>query len=185
MIVSLKELLKQDLTSKVIIFPTDTVYGIGCLLNDEEAIHRIYQIKDRDYSKPFALLASSLEQIKPLVQDISLLEPYASKYWPGALTLVTNKSTFVKDIITSSFPTVGIRIPNHPVALQILDHFGPMVVTSLNLSSQPAILKYEDTLPFHSLVDFVIDGGDLQSKASTVFDTINHKVLRQGDIVIL
>ncbi len=182
--VTVNELLKEDLKGKVIIFPTDTVYGIGCLLNDEEAIERIYQIKERDRGKPFAILAASFDELTKLINHPDKIIKIASLYWPGALTLVTKKTNLVSDKVTSSLDTIGIRIPNHPIAFSILSHFGPMVVTSLNISTQPAILRYHDTIPFHSLVDYVVDGGDLGHSASTVYDVEKGIILRQGDLVL-
>jgi L-threonylcarbamoyladenylate synthase len=184
MIVTLDTLFTKDLTSKVIIFPTDTVYGIGCLVNDIEAIHRIYQIKQRDYSKPLAILGASLEDLFPLIKDKNDVLTLGKKYWPGALTLVVKKSHAVCDLSTSGQDTVGIRIPDYQVSKAILEHFGPMVVTSLNLTTEPAILKFDDVLKYEGFVDYIIDGGNLSSPASTVYDITNHKTLRQGDIIV-
>jgi len=184
MIISLSELLTKNLQGKVIVFPTDTVYGIGCLLNDLDSVKRIFDIKERDYSKPFAILISSMSDLKNLVKEETSLLPYAKKYWPGALTLITEKSDAVDSLITAGNPTVGIRMPNSTVALAILKQFGPMVVTSLNISSKPAILDFNDALPFDSLVDYMVDGGMLSHSASTVFDTIQKRVLRQGELII-
>lgn len=184
MIISLESLLKEDLRGKIVVFPTDTVYGIGCLVNDESAIHRIYQLKQRDYSKPLAILAPNFESIVPLVENVDSVKKIGDKYWPGALTLIARKSPYVCGLSTSYQDTVGVRIPNHPIALSILNHFGPMVTTSLNLSTEPAILAFRDVLKYIDLVDFIIDGGNLDSPASTVYDTIHHRILRQGEIVV-
>jgi L-threonylcarbamoyladenylate synthase len=77
-----------------------------------------------------------------------------------------------------------VRIPNHEVSLELLNKFGPMVVTSLNLSTEPPVLLFKDVLKYESLVDYIIDGGNLNSDASTVYDTINKITLRKGDIII-
>ncbi|MBU1145673.1 MAG: threonylcarbamoyl-AMP synthase [Firmicutes bacterium] len=184
MIIKPEGLLKQDLTGKIIVFPTDTVYGVGCLLKDEASMKRIFELKKREETKPMAILAGNLFDLYPLVQNVEDVIPYAKKYWPGALTLVLKKSSNVSDIATAFQNTVGIRIPNHQDALIILNHFGPMVVTSLNLSSEPAILKFEDVLRFKDKVDYIIDGGNLNGISSTVYDIINRKILRQGNVII-
>ena len=185
MVITLSELLKKKLQGKVIIFETDTVYGIGCLYRDVESVKRIYEIKKREPKKPMALLCANIDQVKTLVTNFEVGEPYASKYWPGALTLIFNKNNDeIDDVITSNQPTVGIRIPDSETALKILSHFGPMVVTSLNLSSEPAILKYSDALAFDSVADYIVSGQDLSAVASTVYDPSCHKTLRQGKIVI-
>ena len=182
MIIEYKELIKIKLKDEVIVFQTDTVYGIGCLLNSKKGVERIYEIKSRESKKPLAVLCGNIEQVKTLVKDFESVEDIASKYWPGALTLVLNKNDLVEDYITSGFNTVGVRIPNDPIALGILNAYGPMAVTSLNLSSEPAVLKFKETLHFEDKVDYIVLGTDLSNISSTVYDCVNKKVLRQGDI---
>jgi len=184
MIVTLAELLKKDLRGKTVVFPTDTVYGLGCLLNDIEATKKIYQIKQRDGQKPLAVLVSSYKDALGLIEENPIFIELAKKYWPGALTLIAKKTDLVMPEAVSNGLTVGIRQPNHPVALEILSHFGPMTTTSLNLSTQPAILQFHEVLSYLDQVDYIIDGGNLSSPSSTVYDTMSMKVLRQGDIVI-
>ncbi|MGD9761233.1 MAG: L-threonylcarbamoyladenylate synthase [Candidatus Izemoplasmatales bacterium] len=184
MILSDKDYLNIDLRNKIIIFPTDTVYGIGCLLDDLTAVKRIYEIKQRDYSKPMAILCYDINDVKKVVHPLTELKDEWISKWPGKLTLIFKKNKLVSDLITANKDTVGVRIPNHEVSLNLLKKFGPMVVTSLNLSSEPSILLFKDVLKYESLVDFIIDGGDLNSDASTVYDTINKITLRKGDIII-
>ena len=182
--INVKDLLNVKLTDEVIIFQTDTVYGIGCLLSSESGVEKIYEIKKRDGIKPLAVLCANLDQVKSLVKDYELGEAFAKKHWPGALTLIFDKLESVPDFVTSAYNTVGVRIPNDEIALQILDHFGPMAVTSLNISTEPAILKYEEALKFSSQVDYIIGGDDLFNISSTVYDVKNKKTLRQGDIYL-
>lgn len=184
MTIDLKDLLKIDLKDEVIIFETDTVYGIGCLIDSEIGIKKIYEIKNRDIKIPLAVLCSSIEQVKKLVRNFDSGSDIAKRFWPGALTLIFDKTSAVSDSITSGFSTVGVRIPNDKIALSILEKYGPMAVTSLNISSEPAVLKFKDTLRFESSVDFLINGKDLSSMSSTVYDCVNKVILRQGDIEI-
>lgn len=184
MILSQDDYLNQALEGKVIVFPTDTVYGIGCLYKDEKSIHRIYEIKHRDYDKPMVILCANLAQVKTLIKDGQVIPDRLKKHWPGKLTIIFFKNELVYDIITSGRDTVGIRIPGNRISLALLEKFGPMVVTSLNLSNEPPVLTFEDAKTFEHLVDYVIEGGDLDSKPSTVYDLTQNKVLRQGDIVI-
>lgn len=184
MILGQNNSLEIDLKGKIIIFPTDTVYGIGCLYDDLEAVKRIYEIKQRDYSKPMAILCHDLEMVKNVIDEDSIFDDNLTKYWPGKLTLIFKKNKRVSNIITANKDSVGVRIPNHEISLKLLKKFGPMVVTSLNLSSEPAISKFNYVLKYENQVDYIIDGGDLNSSASTVYDTINKKTLRQGDIII-
>ena len=182
MILDVTELLEIELKEEVIVFQTDTVYGIGCLLSSDKGIAKIYDIKNRESKKPLAVLCANVAQVQTLIEGYDVGKEYADRYWPGALTLIFKKKKVVKDSVTSGFDTVGVRIPNDPIALQILEKFGPMAVTSLNISSEPAILKYKDALDFESVVDYVVKGKDLSSLSSTVYDCVNEKILRKGDI---
>ena len=184
MIIDVKELLKIDLKDEVIVFETDTVYGIGCLIDSEIGIKRIYDIKKREDKKPLAVLCGNIEQVNNLVQDFDGYSYLADKYWPVALTLIFKKNSIVSDSITSGFDTVGVRIPNDRIALEILEKYGAMAVTSLNISSEPALLKFGDTLAFENEVDYIVKGKDLSSISSTVYDCVNNRVLRQGEIQI-
>jgi L-threonylcarbamoyladenylate synthase len=182
--IKIEDLINLKLKDEIIVFETDTVYGIGCLLNSESGVSKIYEIKRRDNRNPLAVLCADIEQVKSLVScDFSYLK-VGTENWPGALTLVLPKTEIVGDFLTSGFDTVGVRIPDDKIAIQILKTFGPMAVTSLNLSTEPAILKYEDTLSYLDKVDYIVKGKNLSSISSTVYDPINDKVFRQGEIVI-
>jgi L-threonylcarbamoyladenylate synthase len=180
--INIKDLLDVKIQDEVVVFQTDTVYGIGALLSSEKGVKKIYQVKSREAQKPLAVLCANIGQVKTLVKDFKTVEKHAIKHWPGALTLVLKKTDLVGDYITSGFDTVGVRIPKDEIALQILEKFGPMAVTSLNISSEPAILKYSDALRFNNEVDYIVKGKDLNSISSTVYDCVNKRVLRQGDI---
>lgn len=184
MIINVKELLKMELKDEVVVFQTDTVYGLGCLLESEQGVKKIYDIKRRDGNKPLAVLCANIKQVESICQNFDLALDIADKFWPGALTLVLPKKNIVGDYITSGFNTVGVRIPNDEIALSILEKFGPMAVTSLNLSSEPAIKKYSEALKYKDLVDYIVQGTDLTNISSTVYDVLNKKILRQGKIII-
>ncbi len=182
MILNSENYLNVDLKNRIIIFPTDTVYGIGCLYEDLDAIKRIYEIKNRDYSKPMVILCADYDQVYSLIAKNQIIPAFLKKYWPGKLTIIFFKNENVYDIISAGRQTVGIRIPGNDISLELLRKHGPMVVTSLNLSSEPAIVKFEDTLRFKDQVDYIVEGRDLDSAPSTVYDLTQNKVLRQGDI---
>lgn len=182
--INVKELLKKDLKDEVVIFQTDTVYGLGCLINSKIGVERIYEIKRRDGNKPLAVLCANIEQVQSIVTDYSLGKDIGEKYWPGALTLILPKKDIIGDFITSGFDTVAVRIPNDNIALSILEKYGPMAVTSLNLSTEPAILKYEKAYEYVNQVDFLVQGNDLHNSSSTIYDCINKRTLRNGEIKI-
>lgn len=182
--IKVEELLEKTITDEVIIFQTDTVYGIGCLLSSQKGVETLYEIKKRDGRKPLAVLCFCVDDVKDLVKEFEIIKPFALAYWPGALTLICPKSDAVPDYVTSGLDSVGLRIPNDEIALRILRRFGPMAVTSLNLSNEPAITLYQDARSYVDVVDYLVVGRDLNGISSTVYDPILHKTLRQGDIII-
>jgi len=186
--VTVEELLTKDLKGKVVVFPTDTVYGVGCLVDDLNAIHKIYELKERDYSKPLAILAGSKDISKYVKTITKEAQDLMNKYWPGALTVVMKKSQLIPDLVTSNLDTVGFRMPKSDIALKILNHFGIMATTSINKSGQPPLndckLIEEN---FASKIDYlVIDKEETSNVSSTVLDCTTEviKVLRQGNIQI-
>lgn len=166
----------------VIIFPTDTVYGIGCKMTDEKAIERIYDIKKRDTNKRLAVLISSLDQIKDYIEITDTLLKIESKFWPGALTVIvplTKKLKYYED-------TIGIRIPNSKLALDILKENGAMATTSVNISGMPPLDTYQEIYDSYSnKVDKIYQKIEESSSiSSTVIILKDNKieVIREGKI---
>jgi len=125
---------------EVISFPTDTLYGLGADLTNEKAIDKLYEIKNRPEEMPLILLGSAKEMLIPYVEEWSpLADRLSDKYWPGGLTLVMKRSSVVPDFVVSGFATVGIRVPNNPILMKILEAYGkPLATSSANLSGQPS-----------------------------------------------
>lgn len=177
----------------VIAFVTDTVWGVGCLPNSQQAVKKIYEIKGRDTSKPLILMSNKIEYLKPYVKEfpptaINLI----SRFFPGALTLVLAKSDKTPDYITSNFDTVGIRIPNNKTFQQICEDINGHVLatTSANLSGQPSAKTYDEAKEFiGNFVDLVVTDREeyAQGLESTVVLVTNTsvKVLRQGAVKIM
>lgn len=170
------------------IFPTDTVYGIGCSVFNEIAIKKLFEFKCRDYSKPINVLISNTSMLNELVENISKEEQkLINEFWPGALTIIFHKKNGISDLLTANLSTIGIRMPNNTVALELLNQVDmPLSTTSVNLSGKSAGLKISDFYnEFNNKVDFIIDDGESSiGKASTivqVIDGIPH-ILREGSI---
>lgn len=171
-------------------YPTDTVWGVGCLPENETACRKIYDIKKRDGAKPLILMAASVEDFSPYIKK---LPPFAQKltrkYWPGGLTIVVEKSDLLPDFVTSSTYTVGLRIPNHPVLLEFLRYSGVLATTSANISGEPPAMNFEEAKKYvGDEVDFVIEdfGHTAQGLASTVVlvKDDEYKILRHGAVNI-
>lgn len=169
---------------RLIIFPTDTVYGIGCGIFDKESIEKIYTLKKRPRSKPLACLCANLEQIKEIALIGESEEKLIKKFLPGALTIILKAKTDV--VKTTGFDTIGVRIPNSKVALSILNEYGPMLTTSVNESEQIPLNTYEEIMKkFGKDVDKVFKSSEKSSNmSSTVVKIENDKpvILREGEI---
>lgn len=174
----------------VIAYVTDTVWGLGCIPNNESAVKKIYEIKKREAQKPLILMSNEiyplLDYVKPIPKIGQIL---IKKYFPGALTIVTDKSENTPDYITSSMPTVGIRVPDNEVFREICEIIPGHVLatTSANLSHQPSAKTYEQALENMSgLADLIIEDYGYAAKGleSTVVGVMNNelRIFRQGAI---
>jgi len=181
--------LKKTLKLKMpIAFPTETVYGLGAPYDDEETIFNVFVLKGRPLNNPLIVHVSSIEMIHPLVESIHadavlLMETF----FPGPLTLIMKKSENVSALVTANQDTVGIRMPNHKVALELISRIGkPLVAPSANISGRPsgteALDVFED---FQGKIPYIIDGetSDVGIE-STIVDTTREPfiILRPGAI---
>lgn len=183
-LISIKELetlTKDDLKGKIIVFPTDTVYGVGCLYGDSVGVEKIYQMKKRDYGKPLPVLCDSIET----VLSISMINENHMKYtkhWPGALTMILK--SFNKDIFNGS---VACRIPNSEIALSVLKKFGPLFTTSVNYSGEKELNSVDEILEtFGNQIDFIVTDIPVLTKTpSTIINCLGDEmiIVRQGDII--
>ncbi len=186
----LENVIKTLDNGGVIIFPTDTVYGIGCNCFDERAIKKLFEIKNRARYKPINVLTDSFEKIKMVSSNINNTEKELIKtYMPGALTVILDKNEEVPDILTSGLPTIGVRIPNDKIALEILRRINyPLATTSANISGNPDGIKIDDFVnEFDGKVDIIIDGGTTKlQKSSTIVRVENDciELIRQGTVNI-
>ena len=177
---------------KVIGFETDTVWGIGALPTSEKGIDNIYEIKNRDRSKPLILMSNDIKNllpyVKPLPEKAKLI---AEKFLPGAVTIVVEKSELTPDYITNNMPTVGIRVPNHKGFQDLCKKIegGVLATTSANISNQKTSVCKNDVETSIGDKLFKIYGEDTTCKgvASTVVfvgSDNSVKILRQGSVVI-
>lgn len=176
----------------VIAFVTDTVWGLGCLPDNKNGIDKIYEIKGRDRSKPLILMSDKEEYLMPYVENVSnTAKDLMNRYFPGALTLVLEKSDKTPYTVTSQKETVGIRVPDNEFFKELCSVINGHVLatTSANLSNEPSSKSYEEaTQSIGKFVDYVFEDYGYSSKGleSTVALVIgdNVKVLRQGAIAL-
>lgn len=186
----LKEVIEILNNDGIVIFPTDTVYGIGCNCFSEKAIDKIFVLKGRDYSKPINVLVPNIDKMNDVVANIKPIEKeLVNKYMPGALTIIFDKKDNVSSLLTAGLNTVGVRIPNNDISLEMLNNVNyPLATTSANLSGEDSLTDFDSIYKlFNGKVDVIINGGisDI-GIASTIVrvENDNIKILRQGSIKI-
>ncbi len=172
----------------VVAFPTDTVYGIGAMVFDAGAVARLYAAKGRPPEKAIPVLVGQIEDASKVAARVTpSAKKLAEAFWPGALTLVLPKLSTVPEIV-STYPTIGVRLPNHAVARALLTLAGPLAVTSANLSGMNSHLHARAVLAdLKGRIDLLIDGGPCPGGVpSTVLDcTVEPpEILRAGPISI-
>ena len=184
----IKEILDND---GVIIFPTDTVYGIACNCFSEKAIKKVFDIKKRPENKPINVLSNSLDKIKLVSKNINEKEEFLiNKYMPGALTIILDKNEKVSDILTAGLDTIGVRIPKNNISLRILENVSyPLATASANISGDSAGIKISDFLKeFDGVVDAIIDGGETDLKVASTIVRVESdnklKIIREGTLKI-
>jgi L-threonylcarbamoyladenylate synthase len=172
----------------VVVFPTDTVYGLGAGAYIESAIERIFKVKQRPPEMALPILISSVAQVHEIALDVpSYGWRLIKEFFPGGLTLVVFRGRAVKDIITGGGDTVAIRMPDHPVPMALIRGSGmPIVGTSANLSGQSNLLTMEGIREqIGGKVDLIIEGGPAPlGTESTVVDVTGEfpVILREGAI---
>lgn len=184
----IKKILDND---GVIIFPTDTVYGIACNCFSEKAIKKVFDIKKRPENKPINVLSNNLDKIKLVSRNINEKEEFLiNKYMPGALTIILDKNEKVSDILTAGLDTIGVRIPKNNISLRILENVSyPLATTSANISGDSAGIKITDFLKeFDGVVDAIIDGGETDLKVASTIVRVESdnklKIIREGTLKI-
>ena len=179
------EVLKQG---GLVVFPTETVYGIGTNGLNESAIKKLYEAKHRPLSNPINLLVSNMDMVKKVARDITDIEyKLMESFFPGPFTLILKKSSIVPDILTSNKDTVGIRMPDNKIALELINYANtPIATTSANLAGNPSGTNLKDVMKdFENKADVFIDGGNSKiGIASTIVQVIDGvpNILRQGSI---
>ena len=172
----------------VVIFPTETVYGIGVNGLNENAIKRLYKIKNRPLNKPISLLVSSIEMALNLVRNVTAVEyDLMQEFFPGPLTIVLKKKDIIPNILTANGDTVGIRMPQDEMARKLIEYAGvPIATTSANISGNISSTNIETAMKyFGEKVDYYVDGGECKiGISSTVVKLDNDApyILRKGTI---
>ncbi len=168
-----------------VIFPTDTVYGIGCDPAQPEAVVRIFTLKNRPPNKPLALHFGSVAELLEYAPGNGLASLAARRFLPGPLTIVVRRLPFVDGLVSAGLPAIGLRVPDHTLARAILERCGPLAGTSANASGTPAFTGANAAVLPEA--DLLIDDGPTPLEAeSTVIDLSDDepRLVREGIITV-
>jgi len=170
----------------LVVYPTDTVYGLGCDPFNIDAVKRVFMVKG-ERKKPFPILSCCLSDLEKIVYLSEKAKKLAGRFWPGSLTLVVPKKPALPDVVTCNLDSVGVRIPKHEIALQLIcQSDGLLIGTSANKTGKkPPQTAQEAAEQLGREVDIILDGGPTPVGASsTVVDLTlkKMKILREGPI---
>lgn len=159
-----------------IAYPTETVYGIGALATDEKAVLQVFRVKRRPESQPLSIAVSSLDMMYE-VAEVEHLD-FIRRFLPGPVTVILKKKPVLPDVLTAGSSYLGIRFPDHLMALDLINRTGPLVSTSANLHGEPDPVTADEV---RVDVDYLLDGGRSRyAGSSTIVDLCQYKIVRKG-----
>jgi len=162
----------------LIVYPTDTIYGLGADAFSEVSIEKVYEAKKRDVAKPISIAVCDFEMLAAVSRIDSPMEVFIRKFLPGPVTVVVPARRTIPDILTGGTGLIGIRIPAHDIARQVIEMFdAPITATSANLSGGKDPQTPDECAVPH---DLLIDGGKLPGTPSTVVDLTTKTIIRRG-----
>ena len=179
---ALEKALEALEAGKLIVYPTETCYGLGADATNPLAVEQIFKVKSRERTKAISIIVSSKEMIKKYAKINKETERLIQRFMPGPLTLIVPKKTSLP-----SKETIAFRIPANAFALKLVQKFNkPITATSANLSGQKEFYTIKDVIKTFSKlkeIAVIINAGNLpERKPSTIFDMVNKKIRREGDI---
>ena len=162
----------------VIVYPTETVYGLGADALSDEAVMRVYELKNRPLSQPMSVAVSDVDMLAAIAVVDDAAEAFIERFLPGPTTVILPAKSCLPTILTGGIGWIGIRMPAHPVALRIIELLdSPITATSANLSGEEPPTRPEEVFVPH---DYLVDGGELPGTPSTVADFSTRTILRKG-----
>ena len=184
------EAAKVMLKGGVVVFPTDTVYGLGCDATDEAAIRKVFRMKGRDKKKALAVVVRDIAMAKKISFIDKRLERALEVIWPGAVSVILRRRHKLPEVLTAGGEKIALRIPDYKLTYLLAENMGrPYVATSANLSGEQATIKISQVLEYfeNSFLkpDLILDAGDLKfCEPSTVLDlsTDKPKIVRIGPV---
>jgi len=170
---------------ELIIYPTDTLYALGADIYNAAAVRRIFEIKRRPYSIPLPVAVGSIQAMTTVAVVTRTAHRISEKFLPGTLTIILKKKQSVPDLVTSGSDRIAMRVPNDPLALQLLSDYGPLTVTSANLHGKKTQSSIKEILmQLETFIPVCLDDGRREGAPSTIVDLSTKKpqIVRKGSI---
>ncbi|PSQ09903.1 threonylcarbamoyl-AMP synthase [Halobacteriales archaeon QS_7_68_65] len=166
---------------EVVVYPTETVYGLAADALSPAAVERVFAVKGRDRDKPISLAVPDVEAATEHIGPNAREERFMRAFLPGPVTVLVAAHGTVPDVLTAGEDRVGVRVPDHPTALALLRKVAPLTATSANVSGEPSARRIEAIDPaVREASATVIDGGELPGTESTVVDVATDTIHRRG-----
>lgn len=169
----------------IIVYPTDTLYGLGADIYNDNAVRKVFKIKKRSFNDPLSVAVSDITELEKIADTDDRTRQLVRQFLPGKLTLILKKKEIITNIVTGGLDKVAIRIPDNKIALEILTNFGPITATSANIHGlkTPYIIN-EINMQLKENVAVYLDNGRIEGKPSTIVDLTNNqiRIIRKGAI---
>ena len=165
---------------ELVIYPTETVYGLGADALDPDAVARVFEAKGRSRDKPISLAVPDVEAALGYTDPTGLEQEFMHEFLPGPVTVLVERRETVPDILTAGREQVGVRVPDHDLALSLLADVAPITATSANVSGQPSARRVADLDSITDSGAVVLDGGETGGTGSTVVDVEAGEIHRRG-----
>lgn len=181
----IEQIAKLISDNRVVAFPTETVFGLGVKFGSHQALDVLYELKHRDKGKAISMMIAKPEDIEKYAYVNEAAKKIIDAFMPGMITIILKKRPFIDDYFTAFLDTIGIRIPDDPFVLALLNLTGPMLVTSANLSGEASLVDDKAVKKvFDGKIPMIVEGECISKKASTIVDLSKGKIeiLRIGDI---
>jgi L-threonylcarbamoyladenylate synthase len=177
----IEKAVKALMTDGLVVYPTETIYGLGGDAFSEDAILKVYEAKNRPLSMPLSIAVSDLDMMAAVTQIGPREEEFINKFLPGPVTVIVKARSYLPAMLTVGTGMIGVRYPAHPVAIDLISRFdSPVTATSANQSgAKDPITPGECHVPY----DILIDGGILPGTPSTVVDLVNRCIIREGALI--
>lgn len=164
----------------LVVYPTETVYGLGALATDPDAVERVFETKRRARDEPVSLAVPRVDDVDGYARLTDRERTFCREFLPGPVTVLLERRQNVPDVLVAGRDRVGVRVPDHPVALDLLDRVAPLTATSANVSGRPSARRAADVDPEVREAAVVVDGGETPGGGSTVVNVETGELVREG-----